>query len=104
MQKHPEAGFRLLQSVKFLQPALGLVRHHHERWDGTGYPHGLRGGEIPLPARIFAVVDTFDAIISDRPYREARSGTEAREEIARCAGTQFDPEIVRTFLAQPLAS
>ena len=99
MRKHPEMGFRMLQHIAFLQPALDIVFCHQERFDGTGYPRGLAGEEIPLGARIFAVVDTFDAMTSDRPYRKALSIEEARREIERCSGTQFDPWVVQAFLA-----
>jgi HD-GYP domain-containing protein (c-di-GMP phosphodiesterase class II) len=75
------------------------VRHHHERWDGRGYPSGLEGDGIPLGARIILVADAFDAMTSDRPYRRALSREEALAEVERCSGTQFDPEIVRVFLA-----
>jgi len=99
MRRHPELGYRMLKDITFLQPSLDIVLFHQERYDGTGYPQGLRGEQIPLGARIFAVVDTFDAMTSDRPYRRAQSIGKAREEIARCAGTQFDPRVVDTFLS-----
>jgi HD-GYP domain-containing protein (c-di-GMP phosphodiesterase class II) len=101
MRRHPLIGAQMLQEIPFLADALPVVRHHHERFDGSGYPHGLKGEAIPLGARIFSVVDTFDAITSDRPYRTARSVSEARAEIMRCAGTQFDPSVVEAFLAVP---
>lgn len=101
MRRHPQIGAEMLAGIPFLAPALPVVRHHHERWDGQGYPDGLAGEEIPLIARIFAVVDTLDAMTADRPYRAARSLAEGRAEIARCAGTQFDPQIVEAFLAVP---
>jgi ribonuclease P protein subunit RPR2 len=84
----------MLASVPFLGSALDIVRYHHERWDGSGYPDGLRGEEIPLWARIFSVVDALDAITAKRPYRPARSYDEALAEIRRHAGTQFDPAVV----------
>ncbi len=99
MRKHPEMGFRMLQHIKFLEPALDIVLCHQERWDGSGYPRGLQGERIPLGARIFAVVDTFDAMTSDRPYRPALSITDARAEIDRFAGIQFDPGCARAFLS-----
>jgi HD-GYP domain-containing protein (c-di-GMP phosphodiesterase class II) len=103
MRRHPQTGYTILQSIPFLQRAAEIVLSHQERWDGTGYPHGLAGEAIPLGARIFAVVDTFDAITSDRPYRRGASIEQAREEIRRCAGTQFDPRCAEAFLAIPVA-
>ena len=99
MRKHPEMGYRMLRHIPFLEPALDIVLRHQERWDGTGYPHKLRGEEIPLGARIFAVVDTFDAMTSDRPYRRALTIQDARQEVRRCAGTQFDPRCAEAFLS-----
>ena len=87
----------MLESVPFLDKALDVVHHHHERWDGGGYPNGLRGEEIPLWARIFAVVDALDAMTAERPYRAARSYTAALEEIRRHSGTQFDPMVVEAL-------
>ena len=88
----------MLADVKFLEPALEIVYSHHERWDGGGYPRGLRREDIPLAARIFAVVDTYDSITSDRPYRRARSHAEAVTELCRVAGTQLDPDVVEAFI------
>lgn len=102
MRLHPELGFRILQGVPFLRDATDIVLYHHERWDGSGYPRGLRGAEIPLPARLFAVADTLDAITSDRPYRRAQSFERARTIIQEGSGTQFDPEVVRAFLTVPV--
>jgi putative nucleotidyltransferase with HDIG domain len=101
MRRHAELGWTLLQRVDFLQPAADLVLQHHERWDGTGYPARIAGEQLALGARIFHVVDALDALMSSRPYRGARSYLEAREEIARCAGTHFDPRVVEAFLAIP---
>lgn len=98
MRRHPEIGHQILRGIPFLLPAAEIVLCHQERWDGGGYPRGLLHDEIPLGARIFAIADTFDAITSDRPYRAASSMTEARGEIARCSGSQFDPACVRAFL------
>jgi putative nucleotidyltransferase with HDIG domain len=98
MKQHPTWGFDMLAEVSFLQPAaLDIIYSHHERWDGKGYPRGIAGGEIPLAARIFAVVDTYDAITSDRPYRRARTYQVAVNELQRVAGQQLDPNIVEAF-------
>jgi HD-GYP domain-containing protein (c-di-GMP phosphodiesterase class II) len=91
----------MLQHIPFLTPALDIVFSHQERWDGTGYPRGLAGTSIPIGARIFAVVDTFDAMTSDRPYRAALSIDTACEEIERFAGRQFDPRVAEAFLSIP---
>jgi HD-GYP domain-containing protein (c-di-GMP phosphodiesterase class II) len=99
MKRHPEMGFRMLQHVRFLAPALDIVYSHQERWDGSGYPRGLKGDAIPLGARIFAAVDTFDAMTSDRPYRAAMTIQAARDEIQRFTGIQFDPRVAEAFLA-----
>ena len=97
MRTHPEIGSRILANMEFLGDAVEVVRCHHERWDGDGYPAGLLGEEIPLGARIFAVCDAFDAMTSDRPYREALPVEQAVEEIIDAAGRQFDPEVVKAF-------
>jgi putative nucleotidyltransferase with HDIG domain len=99
MRRHPQVGWNILRSIAFLHPAAELVLSHHERWDGNGYPNRLRGETIPLGARIFAIADTLDAMTSDRPYRKRTTLACARKEIARCAGTQFDPLCVEAFLA-----
>jgi response regulator RpfG family c-di-GMP phosphodiesterase len=101
MKTHPFAGWEILRRVPFLTSALDVVLCHHERWDGGGYPRGLSGDGIPLAARIFSVVDSLDAITSERPYRTGRSFAEAREMIAAGAGTQFSPEAVEAFLRVP---
>jgi putative nucleotidyltransferase with HDIG domain len=98
MRRHPEIGYNMLRQVKFLEGAAGIILAHHERWDGKGYPHRLGEEEIPLGARIFAVVDTFDSMTSDRPYRKALSTQESLNEILRCSATQFDPRVVEAFL------
>jgi cyclic di-GMP phosphodiesterase len=98
MRRHPEQGAKILSTIHFLDRALDVVRHHHERWDGAGYPAGLRGEEIPLWARIFAVVDTVDAITSDRPYRPASPLDVAILELRAGSGAQFDPACVDAFL------
>jgi len=101
MRKHPEIGARMLQGIRFLEGALPIVLCHQERWDGKGYPARLQGEAIPLGARIFAVVDTLDAMTSDRPYRKALPYRRARAEIVQFSGTQFDPAVVETFLTIP---
>ena len=101
MQGHVQIGFDLVKNIDFLAEAAEIILAHHERYDGGGYPWGLRGDAIPLGARIFAVADTLDAITSDRPYRRASSFEEAHERIRREAGLQFDPEVVRVFLEIP---
>ena len=98
MRQHPEIGYNMLRQVRFLEGAAEIILAHHERWDGKGYPRGLHEDEIPLGARIFTVVDTFDSMTSDRPYRNALSTLEAMNEIMRCGGTQFDPLVVKAFL------
>jgi HD-GYP domain-containing protein (c-di-GMP phosphodiesterase class II) len=98
MQQHPGHGYKLLSSIPFLRPALDIPYSHHEKWDGTGYPRGLRGEEIPLAARIFAVVDVWDALISDRPYRKAWSRERALNYIKNQSDKHFDPRIVEAFL------
>ncbi|HZP62820.1 MAG TPA: HD domain-containing phosphohydrolase [Terriglobales bacterium] len=101
MREHCYRGYQMLRKIPFLTEAAEIVYSHQERFDGTGYPRGLKGEEIPLGARIFSVADTLDAITSDRPYRPAQSVTAAREEIERWSGRQFDPQVVNTFLAMP---
>lgn len=97
MKRHPEIGARIMEGSSFLRPGHTAVLHHQERWDGTGYPGGLAGEEIALHGRIVAVVDTYDAIVSTRPYRSAGSCEQALEELRRHAGTQFDPAVVAAF-------
>ncbi len=101
MRKHPEMGYRMLQHIPFLEPALDIVLCHQERFDGSGYPRRLKGEGIPLGARIFSIVDTFDAMTSDRPYRAALSIDVAREEIREWSGRQFDPRAAEAFLSIP---
>jgi ribonuclease P protein subunit RPR2 len=98
MQRHPELGAHMLRDVPFLQDSLSCVLYHHERYDGRGYPYRLTGDEIPLEARIVSVADTYDAMTSDRPYRKGLPASAALDEIARCAGSQFDPLVVNAFL------
>jgi diguanylate cyclase (GGDEF)-like protein len=98
MRRHPELGYHILKGIDFLADAAEIVHAHHERFDGNGYPQGLAGTEIPLGARVFAVVDAYDAMTSRRPYRDAMSREAALIEVARNAGTQFDPRVVDCFL------
>ncbi len=101
MREHCARGYQMLRKIPFLQEAAEIVYSHQEHYDGSGYPRGLKGDEIPLGARIFAVADTLDAITSDRPYRKGNSFSAARAEIKRCAGTQFDPRVVEVYLSLP---
>ncbi len=98
MRKHPQIGFDILNSIQFLGASAEVVLCHQERFDGRGYPRGLSGEAIPIFARIFAIADTFDAMTTNRPYRRALPAEAARAEIARCAGTQFDPRCAEAFL------
>ncbi len=99
MREHCFHGYQILKKIPFLAEAAEIVYSHQERFDGTGYPRGLKGEQIPLGARMFSLADTLDAITSNRPYRAAQTVEAAREEIERWAGRQFDPEIVRTFMS-----
>jgi ribonuclease P protein subunit RPR2 len=99
MRSHPNQGARIVEPIPFMGEAVEIVRSHHERFDGTGYPRGLRGQDIPLAARIFAIADSFDAMTSDRPYRSALTTEEAVAEILAGSGTQFDPTCVEAFEA-----
>jgi putative nucleotidyltransferase with HDIG domain len=104
MRQHPLIGAHIVRGIDFLGAAADVVRHHHERWDGEGYPDGLAGGQIPLAARVFAVADVLDALTTKRPYRRASSFAVARETISRQAGTQFDPRVVEAFNSIPDAT
>jgi len=99
VRAHPVEGLWLILGVRAFEPALPYVLFHHERWDGLGYPTGRAGSAIPLEGRMLAVADAFDAMTSLRPYRRTLSAAEAADEIRRCVGTQFDPEIAEAFLA-----
>ena len=101
MKEHCRRGYDMIHKIPFLRDAAEIVYAHQERFDGNGYPRGLRGEEIPLGARIFAIADSLDAMTSDRPYRKGTSFAAATEEIVRCAGGQFDPQIVDVFLTMP---
>jgi HD-GYP domain-containing protein (c-di-GMP phosphodiesterase class II) len=98
MKRHPEIGAQIISPVPFLQPLLPIVRACHEHWDGTGYPEGLEGTDIPLEARIILVCDAFHAMTSDRPYRAALPASEAVARLQRAAGGQFDPVVVEAFV------
>jgi putative nucleotidyltransferase with HDIG domain len=101
MRRHCEIGYSVLERIPFLKEAAEIVLAHQECYDGSGYPRGLKGEQIPIGARIFAVADTLDAMISDRPYRKALPISAAQAEIRKFSGTQFDPRVVQVFLAQP---
>jgi putative nucleotidyltransferase with HDIG domain len=101
MRQHCARGYEMVRKIPFLREAADIVYAHQETFDGTGYPRALRGEEIPLGARIFAIADTLDAMTSDRPYRKSLTFAQARQEILRCSGTQFDPAIVKVFLSMP---
>jgi len=97
IKQHPNTGANMVEDISYLAVALPIVRHHHERWDGKGYPNGLAGEQIPIAARIVAVADCFDAMTIDRPYRAAFTLPDARQEILNGSGTQFDPQVVQAF-------
>jgi HD-GYP domain-containing protein (c-di-GMP phosphodiesterase class II) len=100
MKKHPEFAYEMLHQIAYLNHALNIPYCHHEKWDGTGYPQGLKGEQIPLAARIFAVVDVWDALVSDRPYRKAWSKPDTLKYIRQQSGTHFDPKVVDVFLKE----
>lgn len=99
VQRHPVIGWQILRRISSFQQVARIVRHHHERFDGSGYPDGLRGEDIPLASRLIAVADSYDAMTSMRSYRKAVSAKEAWQELCRCSGSQFDPEAVKAFRA-----
>ncbi|MFZ5856868.1 MAG: HD-GYP domain-containing protein [Chloroflexota bacterium] len=98
MRKHPTLAFEMLDSIEYLRPAIEIPYCHHEKWDGTGYPRGLKGAEIPVPARMFAVVDVWDAVTTDRPYRAAWDKKKAMQYIQEQSGKHFDPDMVELFI------
>jgi HD-GYP domain-containing protein (c-di-GMP phosphodiesterase class II) len=98
MRKHPTFAYEMLAPIRYLKLALDIPYCHHERWDGNGYPQGLKGTQIPLVARIFTVVDVWDALSSDRPYRPAWTKEKVREYIQKSSGTHFDPQVVNVFM------
>ena len=104
MQQHPVTGSEIVREIEFLGAARDVIRSHHERWDGSGYPDGLAGEEIPVSARVFAVADTLDALTTRRPYREASSIADARAIIEAASGTHFDPDVIVAFAALPDAA
>ena len=97
IEKHPAYAYELLHKIQYLAPALDIPRYHHEKWNGTGYPYGLQGEEIPLPARIFAIIDVWDALTSDRPYRKAWSMVKTLDYLRSQTGTHFDPDVAASF-------
>ncbi len=97
-KRHPEVGYSILSSVNDYASLAEYVLAHHERWDGRGYPRGLKGEEIPVLARIIAIADAYDVMVSDRPYRKGMSHEDAMVEIHRCSGSQFDPEVAKVFV------
>ncbi len=99
IRQHPVIAYELLAPIVYLRPALDIPYDHHERWDGSGYPRGLKGEEIPLPARIFAVIDVWDALRSDRPYRKGWPEEKVRAYLLEQAGRHFDPQVIETFFA-----
>jgi ribonuclease P protein subunit RPR2 len=101
MQQHPVTGWEIVRDIEFLGTARDVIRHHHERWDGTGYPDRLSGEGIPFSARIFAVADTFDALTTNRPYRQASTIAQARVIIYQGSGTHFDPDVIEVFKSLP---
>jgi len=98
IRQHPEKGYRIAKSSPNLASIADLILKHHEKWDGTGYPLGIRGEEIPLECRVFAIVDAYDAMTNERPYRKVRSKEEAIEELKQCSGSQFDPGLIDIFI------
>jgi HD-GYP domain-containing protein (c-di-GMP phosphodiesterase class II) len=104
MRQHPSFAYEMLAPIQYLRPALDIPYCHHEKWDGSGYPRGLKGEQIPLAARMFAVVDVWDALRSDRPYRRAWPVDRVREHIRDHAGSHFDPAAMAAFLQMQVSS
>jgi putative nucleotidyltransferase with HDIG domain len=102
IKRHPEIGYRILSSVNEFSGIAEIVLAHQERWDGKGYPRGLKGNEISIPSRIIAIADAYDAMTTNRPYDQALSKEEAVKEMKKCSGTQFDPEITKLFIEKIL--
>jgi HD-GYP domain-containing protein (c-di-GMP phosphodiesterase class II) len=98
MKRHPASGADLVKDIHYLAPAIPVILYHHERWNGKGYPQGLAGEDIPLPARIIAVADSFDAMTTLRPYRAVLTPEQSRQEILSGSGSQYDPAVVEAFL------
>jgi HD-GYP domain-containing protein (c-di-GMP phosphodiesterase class II) len=98
IEQHPIYGSEMVGSLRCIRPGLSIILHHHERFDGHGYPYGLKKEKIPLEVRVITIADSFDAMTSDRPYRKALPMAEVVEEFRRNAGTQFDPHLVKLFL------
>jgi HD-GYP domain-containing protein (c-di-GMP phosphodiesterase class II) len=103
IKRHPLIAYEMLSDIPFLRNALDIPFHHHEKWDGTGYPHGLRGEQIPLAARIFAIADVWDALCSERPHRSPWTQEKAKEYIQQQSGKHFDPGIVKLFMGLNLS-
>ena len=101
MRKHPTFAYEMLAPIRYLRLSLDIPYCHHEKWDGSGYPRGLKGEQIPLTARIFAVADVVDALTSNRPYRAAWTKERVREHIRNASGTHFDPQVVDVFMQIP---
>ena len=102
IRRHPEIGFRILNHIEFMSDQARYILYHHERWDGHGYPKGLQGIEIPYVSRIIAIADSFDAMTSERPYKEPISQSAAIDELVLNAGKQFDPHLVEVFVSKVL--
>jgi HD-GYP domain-containing protein (c-di-GMP phosphodiesterase class II) len=100
MRLHPLFAYNMIHPIEYLRPALDIPHYHHEKWDGSGYPHGLKGTQIPLAARIFALADVYDGLSSDRPYRAAWPKQQVLEYIRRASGSHFDPDVVEVFLRE----